>query len=44
MPNDHATLRHIAWREVFPWLHLVRAVGLAMRLRLLSLATLGLFC
>jgi hypothetical protein len=43
MSNDHATLRHIAWREVFPWLHLVRAVGLAMRVRLLCLATLAVF-
>ena len=42
MPNDHATLRQIAWNEVFPWLILVRAVSLAMRARLLFLATLAL--
>ena len=43
MSNDHATLRNIAWKEVFPWLHLVRAVGMAMRFRLLVLASLAVF-
>ena len=43
MSNDHATVRHIAWREIFPWLHLVRAVGMAMRFRLLFLASVAVF-
>ena len=35
-------VRHIAWREIFPWLHLVRAVGMAMRFRLF-LASVAVF-
>ncbi len=43
MPVDSGPLREIAWRELFPWLSIVRAARLAIAPRLLILAALGLF-
>ena len=43
MPEERGVLREIAWREVFPWLGIVRCARLALSPRLLALAALGLF-
>lgn len=41
MSSQRTVVREIAWLEIFPWLLLVRAVGIAMRVRLLVLASLA---
>jgi hypothetical protein len=43
MPEDRGVVREIAWREIFPWLGIVRSARLALAPRLLLLAALGLF-
>ena len=43
MPEERGVLKEIAWREVFPWLSIVRCARLALAPRLLLLAALGLF-
>ncbi len=43
MPEERGVLREIAWREVFPWISIVRCARLAFSPRLLALAALGLF-
>jgi hypothetical protein len=43
MPDDRGVLREIAWREIFPWLSIVRSARLALAPRLILLAALGLF-
>ncbi len=40
MPED-GRLREVAWREVFPWLHLFRTWRIALQLRLMVLAAAG---
>jgi len=42
MPEDHGVVREIAWREIFPWLGIVRSARLALAPRLLLLAAVGL--
>jgi hypothetical protein len=42
MSDERGTLRHVAWREVFPWLELVGALRLALRARMLLLAAAAL--
>lgn len=42
MPADRAVVHKIAWREVFPWLLLVRVFRLATDVRLLLLGTCGI--
>lgn len=39
---DSGRLREIAWLEIFPWLRLVGTLRIALRVRTLLLATLGL--
>lgn len=41
MPNDSGTVREIAWREIFPWLLLVRAFRVSIQLWQLLLAASG---
>ena len=41
MPDDHGVVREIAWREIFPWLGIVRSARLALAPRLILLAALG---
>src|SRR5262245_48596524 len=43
MPDERGILREIAWREVFPWVSIVRCARLALSPRLVALAALGLF-
>lgn len=43
MPEDHGVVREIAWREIFPWLGIVRSARLALAPRMLLLAAVGLF-
>ena len=35
MAEDGGVIRAVAWSELFPWLNLVRALRLALRLRAL---------
>lgn len=42
MPTDTGPLREIAWREVFPWLLLVRAFRISIQVWQLLLASAGL--
>lgn len=42
MPNDAGTVREIAWREVFPWLLLVRSFRVSIQLWQLLLAACGI--
>jgi hypothetical protein len=41
MPQIHGSDREICWREVFPWLILVRAVRVSLMLRVLLTAWVG---
>lgn len=41
MVDDDGTVREIAWREVFPWLILVRVFRIAIQLRMLMLSTVA---
>ncbi len=43
MPDERGVLREIAWRDVFPWISIVRCARLAFSPRLVVLAALGLF-
>jgi hypothetical protein len=43
MTDDRGTLRRISWREIFPWLAILRAFPLALSPTVLVLATLGVF-
>lgn len=43
MTDERGVLRRIAWREVFPWLVLLRTFRLAISPTLLLVATLGVF-
>lgn len=42
MPNDGQVVREIAWREIFPWLLLVRSFRVAIQLWQLLLAASGI--
>jgi len=42
MPEDRGSVREIAWRELFPWLLLVRAFRVSIQLSQIVLGTLGL--
>ncbi|HEX3727582.1 MAG TPA: hypothetical protein VHV08_15115 [Pirellulales bacterium] len=42
MPDDRDTFRAVAWREVFPGLHLLSAVRLALNFRAMTLALLAI--
>src|SRR5262249_15114397 len=39
---DQGRLREVAWLELCPWLRLIGTLRLALRVRMLTLATLGL--
>ena len=39
MSEDRGVLREIAWKEIFPWLSLARALRLAIQVRLMLLAS-----
>ncbi|MEX2559967.1 MAG: hypothetical protein WD403_08630 [Pirellulales bacterium] len=41
MQEQRGVVREIAWREVFPWLNLVRALRLAMQARMLLVAAIA---
>ena len=41
MSENRVELRSVAWREVFPWLVLVRVFRLAVSMPMLFLATVG---
>jgi hypothetical protein len=43
MPDERGVLREIAWREIFPWVSIVRCARLALSPRLVALAALSLF-
>lgn len=43
MSDDRGLVRRIAWRELFPWLALLRAFRMAVSPTVLLLATLGVF-
>ena len=43
MSDERGPVRHIAWRELFPWLTLLRAFRMAVSPTVLLLATLGVF-
>jgi len=42
MPDDRGTIRQIAFAELFPWLIMVRALRLALQMRLLALAAVAM--
>ena len=42
MAEDRSVIRHIAWQDVFPATFLVSAIRLALNVRSLVFATLGL--
>ncbi|HVC95742.1 MAG TPA: hypothetical protein VND64_18760 [Pirellulales bacterium] len=44
MSEDRGSVREIAWREVFPWLLLVRAFRVSIQLSQIVLGSLGLLC
>ncbi len=41
-PGEAFRVREVAWLELFPWLRLTRTLGVAMKARLLLLASTGL--
>jgi hypothetical protein len=43
MSDDRSLVRRVAWREVFPWLALLRAFRMAVSPTVLLVATLGVF-
>ncbi len=42
MTGDQCTVRRVVWREVFPWLLLVRTFRLALRIPILSIVTVAI--
>jgi hypothetical protein len=41
MSEDRGVLREIDWRELCPWLNLISALGIALRVRMLGLASVA---
>ncbi|MGE0607193.1 MAG: hypothetical protein AB7O62_08885 [Pirellulales bacterium] len=42
MPDERATVRRVAWREILPWLLLFRTIGVALALRKMFLAAVAI--
>ncbi len=42
MTDKHITVDTVRWHSVLPWLHLLRAIQLALRVRMVLIALLGL--